>query len=191
MRRNEIAAFALVLALALPGLAVAQDTGSAEKDAKAAEEDAKAEAAQASEEESAPDLEAIRLDRQVKAVKYPVAARISRYLAAAAKLSDEGTPEEAHDLLEQSERDARKKAGDDPELKRQAEEMAKLRKTFAAEARAQAAAKRELARKSKAVPGSVGMGTGTSPTPMPSAGQAGLDIKESHARAVEMMQPHG
>lgn len=115
-------------------------------------------------------------------------ARAATATLDAIALARNGQFAEARDLLEKSEKDARSRASDDPTLKGQADEMAKLRKTFATEAKAQAAAQRELARKSKS-------GAPTSPdrapVPMPSAGQAGLDIKESHARAVEMMQPQG
>jgi tetratricopeptide (TPR) repeat protein len=45
------------------------------------------------------DLEALRQDRSQKAMHYPVAQRISRYLAAAAKEVDEGDPQEATRLL--------------------------------------------------------------------------------------------
>jgi tetratricopeptide (TPR) repeat protein len=52
------------------------------------------------EQEDAPiDLQMLRADRMVKAIKHPVRSRISRYLGAAAKASDAGTPEEAIALL--------------------------------------------------------------------------------------------
>jgi hypothetical protein len=115
-------------------------------------------------------------------------ARAATATLDAIALARNGQFAQARDLLEKSEKDARARASDDPELKGQADEMVKLRKTFAAEAKAQAAADRDLARKSKGEP----MHPPTkAPMPMPSAGQAGLDIKESHAHAVEMMQPQG
>jgi len=45
------------------------------------------------------DREAIRADRMVKAYKYQVNSRISRYLGAAAEASDEGDPGKAMELL--------------------------------------------------------------------------------------------
>ena len=45
------------------------------------------------------DLDALRRDRTQNAERYPVAPRISRYLAAAAKEVDAGDPEEATRLL--------------------------------------------------------------------------------------------
>lgn len=96
---------------------------------------------------------------------------------------------EARALLEDAEKAARGRATDDPELKTLVEEMTKLRKNFAAEAKAQAAAAREIARKAKL---SGGLEPGTEPTkvPMPTTPQAALGIKESHARAIGTMQPH-
>lgn len=116
-------------------------------------------------------------------------ARAATATLDAIALARNGQFAEARDLLEKGEKDARTRAGDDPELKGQADEMAKLRKTFATEAKAQAAAQRELARKSKSEATSPSTRAPV-PTPMPSAGEAGLDIKESHARAIDMMQPH-
>jgi hypothetical protein len=49
---------------------------------------------------AAIDLEALRKDRQQKAMRYPVAQRISRYLSAAAKEVDAGDPQEATELLQ-------------------------------------------------------------------------------------------
>lgn len=46
------------------------------------------------------DLVALRKDRELKAGRYPVAQRISRYLAAAAKEVDAGDPHEATRLLQ-------------------------------------------------------------------------------------------
>jgi tetratricopeptide (TPR) repeat protein len=56
-------------------------------------------AAGAQADSETPDIEALRLDRQAKAMRYPVRARISRYLGAAAKLIDEEKPDEAEALL--------------------------------------------------------------------------------------------
>jgi tetratricopeptide (TPR) repeat protein len=50
--------------------------------------------------DTAIDLEALRKDREQKAGFYPVAQRISRYLAAAAKEVDAGKPEEGTKLLQ-------------------------------------------------------------------------------------------
>jgi len=61
-----------------------------------------AEAADAGGETSADggiDREALRADRMVKAYKYQVNSRISRYLAAAAEESDEGNVKKAKELL--------------------------------------------------------------------------------------------
>jgi tetratricopeptide (TPR) repeat protein len=48
---------------------------------------------------AAIDLDALRKDREQKAMRYPVAQRISRYLSAAAKEVDAGDPQEATRLL--------------------------------------------------------------------------------------------
>lgn len=56
-------------------------------------------AASAQADSETVDLEELKLDRQAKAMRYPVRARISRYLGAAAKLVDEEKPEEAEALL--------------------------------------------------------------------------------------------
>jgi len=45
------------------------------------------------------DLEALLLDRQMKAMRYPIRARISRYLSKAAEEIDEEKPDEAEALL--------------------------------------------------------------------------------------------
>jgi len=50
--------------------------------------------------DTAIDLEALRKDREQKAGFYPIAQRISRYLAAAAKEVDAGKPEEGTKLLQ-------------------------------------------------------------------------------------------
>lgn len=52
-----------------------------------------------SAEEKTARLEALQLDRDVKARKYPLDPRISRYLAKAAEKLDEKNPEEAEALL--------------------------------------------------------------------------------------------
>jgi Ca-activated chloride channel homolog len=117
-------------------------------------------------------------------------ARAATATLDAIALARNGRFAEARDLLEKSEKAARARASDDAELNAQVEEMAKLRKTFAAEAKAVATAQRELARKSKGVTPTATSLPPTSP-PMPSAGEAGLAIKASHARAVDMMQPQG
>jgi tetratricopeptide (TPR) repeat protein len=46
------------------------------------------------------DLEKLRKARKIRAAKYPVGSRVSRYLAAAAEASDEGSPEEGMALLD-------------------------------------------------------------------------------------------
>jgi hypothetical protein len=45
------------------------------------------------------DLDALDADRQMKAMRYPIRARISRYLSAAAEEIDEEKPDEAEALL--------------------------------------------------------------------------------------------
>jgi tetratricopeptide (TPR) repeat protein len=57
-------------------------------------------AADAETPRAAIDLEALRQDREQKAMRYPVAQRISRYLSAAAKEVDAGDPQEATRLLQ-------------------------------------------------------------------------------------------
>jgi Ca-activated chloride channel family protein len=96
---------------------------------------------------------------------------------------------EARAVLDKGEQDARAHASDDPELKAQLEEIRKLRKTIVAEAKAHAAAMREVARKSKhpVSPGTV------VPTPAPFSAVAGSadGVRGSHARAMDRLQPQG
>jgi tetratricopeptide (TPR) repeat protein len=81
---TSFAWIALLAALMLPLLAIAADETSTAADQAPS---------------AAIDLEALQKDRQQKAGRYPIAQRISRYLAAAAKDVDEGKPQEAKDLL--------------------------------------------------------------------------------------------
>jgi len=113
-------------------------------------------------------------------------ARAATATLDAIALARNGQFAEARDTLEQHEKDARPKASDDPKLKAQLEEMAELRKTFASEAKAQAAAIREVARKSKSKGPMPELAM--EPTPMPVAGEQGSRIKRSHAEALDMMQ---
>lgn len=83
IRRAWLPLLAALVGLPLPGVALAQ-----------------ADEKPAAQEEEPIDLDAIRADRMVKAIKYPVGSRISRYLGAAAKASDAGTPEEAQAMLD-------------------------------------------------------------------------------------------
>jgi tetratricopeptide (TPR) repeat protein len=80
MRASVAPLLALVLLLAslTPGLALAQ----------------------AKDEKEPIDLEKLRIARKVRAAKYPVNSRVSRYLNAAAEAAEEGTPEEGLALLD-------------------------------------------------------------------------------------------
>ena len=112
-------------------------------------------------------------------------ARAATATLDAITLARGGQFEEARDVLEQHEKDARPRASDDPELKAQLDEMTKLRKTFADEAKAHAAALRDLTRKSKDDRSPM-----KAPVPFPASGTAGTSIKESHAQATDMLQAH-
>jgi len=70
--------FALVVWLLLPGVA----------------------AAQAAEEQQPLDLEKMRRERQARSSQYSMGRRISRYMSAAQKTTDEGKPEEGIALLD-------------------------------------------------------------------------------------------
>jgi len=107
-------------------------------------------------------------------------ARVATAILDAIALSRAADFAGARDLLEASEKDAKANAKDDPELRAQLDELTKLRKTFASEAKAQAAAQRELSR---------GAAPGKAPMPAPVSPEDALSIKRSHARAIEVVQP--
>ncbi len=84
-RLTLLARIALLAALALPLRAIAADEAPTAVDQTP---------------RAAIDLEALRKDRAQKAGRHPIAQRISRYLAAAAKEVDAGDPQEATRLLQ-------------------------------------------------------------------------------------------
>jgi Ca-activated chloride channel family protein len=131
------------------------------------------------------DEDVVARARDLEIERGAARARAATATLDAIALARNGQFAEASDMLEHHEKDARPRAKDDAELEAQLQEMAKLRKTFTSEAKAQAAAIRELARKPKQGPGPEPTKT---PMPFPVSGEAGSGIKRSHAEAIDMLQ---